>query len=642
MFAQIAMAAGSAGAVLSINATKIIAHVSPLHAGLMTEEINHSFDGGLYAELVQDRTFNGPVTATAGTLGSWSVIGTPGADSGVALELTRPLSDAVPISLRIDARSAAPDHRLGIANTGFWGMPIHAHTKYRLSFYAEVGTGFKGPLSASLESRDGSVTYASASVALSSATWKRYEVTLESAGDLVPTEDARLVLATEQPGTFWLTLVSLFPPTWNDHANGNRIDLMQKLADLHPKFLRFPGGSYLTGATIDSRFNWKATIGPLTTRAGHPNTWSGWASDGMGYLEFLTWCEDLGMEPVVGVYAGSSHHVDVEPGAALQPFVQDALDEIEYATGDISTRWGAMRARDGHPAPFKLTYVEIGNEDNKPSYDARFAQFFDAIRARYPAVQIIGSGTLWAFGTIYGHPQLKSRIPDVIDEHSYQTAAGNYKQVHHFDHYDRRGPKIFVGEWASLETRPELDSGKGVPTPNMLGALGDAAWMIGMERNSDLVIMQAYAPLFTNVNPGAHQWPTNLIGFDALSSYGSPSYYAQRMFNTQRGDLVLASAQAALAGFFHSVTRDSQSGTIYIKAVNTTNASRRVTIRIDHAPIIGPGGKVSVLAGAPDDTNSIQEPNKVVPVEQALGEIGARFTHDFPAHSVSVLQIPTH
>lgn len=622
--------------VLRIDLDKVVARVSPLHAGLMTEEINHSFDGGVYAELVRDRALNGGLLPKGNGLGSWMLIGGTDGGSGMALDVSHPLSEAIPTSLRIVAAPASRPNRVGVANAGFWGIPVRPDTRYRVSFYGKAAGKFSGPLTVSLEHTDGSVTFARAEVILSAGPWKKYEAILKTSVEASPTADARLVISTQQPGTFWLTLVSLFPPTWNGRPNGNRIDLMQKLAALRPKFLRFPGGAYL------NYFDWKKTIGPLSERSGHLSPWGYWSSQGVGYLEFLEWCEDLAMEPVLGVNAGYPAEAEdlreaVEAGPALQPFVQEALDQIEYATGDAYTTWGARRARDGHPAPFKLTYVEIGNEENDPAYDGRFAQFYDAIKARYPAIQLIAAGQIKDTGSRPNEmdyrksAQVKSRVPDALDEHFYQTAKDAFAAVGQFDHYDRKGPKIFVGEWATLE-------GPG-PTPNLQAALGDAAWMIGMENNSDLVIMQAYAPLLVNVNNGASQWRTNLIGYDALNSYGSPSYYAQVMFNGHRGDEVLASSPCIAPDLFMSITRESKNGTIYVKVVNASATPQSVKIAISGAATIEREGKLIVLSGNPEDANSIREPTKVVPVERPLRDASAAFEHTFPGYSATVLEL---
>jgi alpha-N-arabinofuranosidase len=565
------------------------------------------------------------------------LIGGGNGRAGLALDVGNVLSDAISASLRIDAMSASARHGVGVANGGFWGIPVRPNTRYRLSFYGKAAGDFTGPLEASMERNDGSVTYARGKVRLSPGPWRKYEAVLTTPADIRPTADARLVISTEHPGAFSLTLVSLFPPTWKDRPNGNRIDLMQKLADLHPKFLRFPGGGYLNGPTIADRFDWKRTIGALEDRPGHLSTVGYGSSDGMGYLEFLEWCEDLGMEPDLDVYGGQSAVGEVPAGTALQPFVQDALDEIEYATGDARTKWGARRARDGHSAPFKLTYVEIGNEEEGQQYEARFAQFYDAIKARYPTLQMIANSTSKnSWGLPAPGAPVTSRTPDVLDEHFYMYASDYFADVGHYDHYDRKGPKIFVGEWATVES---LGMPKGSPTPNLQDALGDAAWMIGIERNSDLVIMQAYAPLFVNVNEGAFQWPINLIGFDALGSYGSPSYYVQPMFNASRGDEVLESTSTVTGKFFTSVTRDNRAGTIFVKVLNASAAVRRVKIEIAGRVSVEPDGKVVELTGKLEDFNSIGEPTKIVPVEHGLHNAGAAFEHAFPSNSVTVLEL---
>jgi alpha-N-arabinofuranosidase len=390
---------------------------------------------------------------------------------------------------------------------------------------------------------------------------------------------------------------------------------MQLLSDMKPTFLRLPGGNFLEGNQITDHFPWKQTIGPLEQRPGHRGCWRYGANDGMGLLEFMEWCEDLHIQPVLAVYAGYSLlHVHVDAGPGLQPFVDEALDEIEYVTGDASTKWGAERVKDGHPAPFPLTYVEIGNEDNMDgshSYEARFAQFYDAIKAKYPNLQCIDT-----LGAKYGNGDMAKmeRTPDVIDEHYYRNAMELEDMATLFDSYDRKGPKIFVGEWSTRE---------GKPTSNMNAALGDAAWMTGMERNSDIVIMSSYAPLFANVNPGGTQWSPNMIGYDELTCYGSPSYYAQKMFNTYLGDSVIFVASENIPSqtwqpptpkakpgeppaprpapkqiptLFYVATKDSKKGTIYLKVVNTAATPQSVQINLAGAANIEPEGTLVTLS----------------------------------------------
>jgi len=540
----------------------------------------------------------------------------------IALDKTQPIAGtALTTSLRIDI-SQGP--RVGAANNGYWGIPVRPNTTYNASFYAKR-SGIIGPLTVGIENVDGSVVYAQAQVSAISADWTQYRVTLTT-GSVAATEDARFVITVGSPGTLWLNQVSLFPPTYHNRTNGNRADLMQKMADLYPGFLRLPGGNYLEGNTIDQRFEWKNTVGPIQQRPGHESPWGYRSDDGLGLLEYLEWCEDLNMQPLLAVYAGYSlNGTHVNPGTDLQPYVQDALDEIQYLTGSTTTTWGAQRAADGHPVPFPLTYVEIGNEDffdTSGSYDSRFAQFYDALKAAYPNLQVIATAAV------------KSRMPDILDEHFYETPRAFEKDLHHYDSYSRTGPKIFVGEYAAQEGRP---------SPDLNAALGDAAWLTGLERNADLVILESYAPMFTNINPGAAQWPTNLIGYDALKSYGSPSYYAKQMFNQHRGDVVLLTTLNVTGGseFYESATRDSQTGAIYLKAVNAAGAAQREHILIDGVGHVSGGTAIVLSSGSPQDTNTFDEPRKVVPVTVKANQVNRSFEYTFAPYSITVLEIKT-
>ena len=633
---------------LQIKAGQVAAKVSPTLYGLMTEEINYSYEGGLYGELIRNRAFKASPTNAV----YWNTVG----NGSISLDPATPLNGALNTSLKLDATAATKDTPAGIANGGYWGIPVKPNTTYRVSFYAKAASGFTGALTVAITSTDGKTMFASADVTGITGDWKKYEVTLTTK-DAELSKDNQFTITTTSPGTIWFQQVSLFPPTFNNRPNGNRPDIVKLLADMKPAFLRFPGGNYLEGNTIETRFNWKNTIGPVEQRPGHlDDGWGYWSTDGMGLLEFLEWCEDLKMQPLLAVYAGySMRQVHVAPGADLEPYVQDALDEIEYVTGDANTKWGAQRAKDGHPAPFPLNYIEVGNEDNfdrTGSYDARYTQFYDAIKAKYPNLQIIAT------------TRVTTRTPDLTDEHLYPNSEGAMEaRAHEFDNHVRTGPKIFVGEWATRV---------GAPTPNMAGALGDAAWMTGMERNSDIVLMASYAPLFVNVSRpsrgagGSMQWPTDLIGYDALTSYGSPSYYAQQMFSTHHGDVILAmdatdipmkagpptaarrggatnqpaATTPQLPALFSSVTRDSSSGTIYVKVVNTLGTPQPVKIQISGVANVAADGEAVVMkANSPDDTNSITDPTHVAPVTEKVTGLGTDFTREFPPYSITILEL---
>ena len=353
----------------------------------------------------------------------------------MALDPKEPLNTTIGTSLRLNVTQASTGHAAGIANEGYWGIPVKPNTRYRASFYAKAAPGFTGPIAVSIQSDDGRTIYATKTVTGLTSAWKQYELTLQT-GKVTPTAKARYVLTVDRPGTVWFSLVSLFPPTFKDQPNGFRPDIMQMMVDMKPKFLRFPGGNYLEGDQIADRFEWKKTIGPLSDRPGHMAPWSYRSTDGLGLHEFLLWCEDMNAEPLLAVYAGYSlKGAHVNPGPDLEPYVQDALDEIEYVTGPATSKWGSLRAKAGHPAPFKLTYVEVGNEDwfdKSGSYDQRFAQFNTAIKARYPQLKVISTVGFEQPEALRVH----SVKPDVLDEHYYRTvdvflkmARGQYAEV---------------------------------------------------------------------------------------------------------------------------------------------------------------------------------------------------------------------
>ncbi len=625
---------------LNINAGKIAAKSNPMLYGLMTEEINYSYDGGLYAELIRNRTF----TDRGPDLAHWSFVGDASAGKMV-VDSSQPLNEALTNSLKLTVTGTVEDKPAGIANEGYWGIAVHPNTQYHASFYAKADGNFSGPLTVELVSDADGTVLTSASIPKIGKTWKKYEATLKT-GTAAASKNNHFRITMAKPGTVWLNLVSLFPPTYNDRPNGSRPDIMQLLADLKPSFLRFPGGNYLEGNDLANYFNWKKTIGDVSERPGHRSPWNYHSSDGMGLLEFLGWCEDLHMEPLLAVFngytLGRGANSSVPPGPALQPYVQDALDEIEYVTGSTWTKWGAQRAKDGHRAPFKLEYVEIGNEDRTgTNYNERFAQFYDAIKKKYPKLNIIAT------------TRVQGRVPDVLDEHFYRSSASFEADAAHYDNRPRNTSKIFVGEWATRE---------GQPTTDMGAALGDASWLTGMERNSDLIVMSCYAPLFVNVSGGGSiQWVNNLIGYNALTSYASPSYYAQKMFSLNRGDGILAidaqniPQQAGVVrnargggrggqpgmvpSLFFDATKNTAKGTVYLKLVNVSSNALPVQINVSGAKVAAKGRATVLSSASLDDTNTINDPKKITPVESEEDGFSAGFTRSLPAYSVTVLEM---
>lgn len=604
-------------ATLTVDVSQPKAPVSPTLYGLMTEEINYSYDGGLYAELIRNRTFRSDWTGIL----NWFLFEKGSASAKIAVDNHEGPSQALKNSARLEVTRADAKSPAGLLNEGYWGVTVRPNTRYAGSFYAKSNSDTSLPVTVALVADQSGQVLATASVPVTGTAWKQYKFELRS-GMLAASSENHFEIMLDRPATLWLQLVSLFPPTYHDRPNGNRIDIMEKLSAMQPSFLRFPGGNYLEGDRIENRFDWKKMIGPQVDRPTHPTTWSYHSSDGMGLLEFLEWCEDLHMQPLLAVYGGYSLGGQVvKPGPDLEPYIQDALDEIEYVTGGPDTNGGVLRARDGHPAPFDLNYIEVGNEDNfdrARTYDGRYAQFYKAIKAKYPKLQVIAT------------MPVKGIAPDVVDDHYYKREGGMFEESKHYDNTDRNGPKIFVGEWATRE---------GTPTANFGAALGDAAFLTGLERNSDVVVMAAYAPLFVNVNPGGMQWSSDLIGFDSLSSYGSPSYYTQVMFGSCLGDHILTSSVSGAGDkFFYSATGSSNK--VCLKLVNATSADRPMTIALRGIGTAARTAHISTLHGNTIwATNTIEDPQRIVPVSSILNIKGEAIPFSVPAYSIQVLEL---
>ncbi|RYX86729.1 DUF1080 domain-containing protein [bacterium] len=512
---------------LTVNMSAPGKTISPLLYGIFFEEINRAGDGGIYAEMVQNRSFEDTDFPLA-----WTLIKSQNAAANVELDKSKPLNSQNPTSLRVTV-SDVSGGRVGVVNRGFagtllrgnkseWqpkfenasgGLAVQKGKTYDLSFYARATAS--NPLVASLESSKG-VVLASQKVTGVGNGWKKFSVSLSSKDS---DSNARLVISTDKTGTFWLDMVSLFPrDTWKNRPNGLRADLMEKIDAMKPAFVRFPGGCFVEGDRLENRFVWKETIGDVATRPGHWNLWSYRSTDGLGYLEYLQMCEDLKAEPLFVINVGMSHQ-GVVPMAQMGPYVQDALDAIEYANGPVTSKWGALRAKHGHPKPFTLKLMQIGNENGGAAYNERYALFHDAIKAKYPNINLVACD--WG-----GTP--KNRPLDIIDPHLYSNPQTMINQSNRFDNSDRSGPHIYFGEYAVTE-----QSGTG----NLQAAVAEAAFMTGLERNGDIVKMSSYAPLLSHWDWKA--WNPNAIVYDQSQLYGTPSYYVQQMFGANRGDVNL-------------------------------------------------------------------------------------------------------
>ena len=496
---------------MNVDATRRGPLTSPYQYGLFFEEINHAGEGGLYAELVKNRSFE---DGTAG----WSTVG----GAQMSLGTTDLLNAAQGNDLLVNFSKARASAPTGVANSGYWGMAFRKDSTYTLSFWAKGNTALSGKLLARLMGDNGEkLGEATLQGTVSDKEWTKLTATLKATGTAAK---GSLQLLATTGGQLRMDVVSLFPYTWNARTNGLRPDLAQLLYDTHPRFVRFPGGCYVEGQeSYDNAFQWKKTIGPIETRPGHWNkNWGYWSSDGLGFDEYLQMCEDLGAAPlfVVNVGLGHGFEFSLDDTKAL---VQDCLDAIEYANGDASTTWGAKRVANGHAEPYNLKFIEIGNENyqaenggTSSEYAARYKMFYDAVKAKYPDIICIGNVEAW--GT--DNPSWRNPYPvDVVDEHYYRTAAW---MVDNYNKYDNasRAIAVYNGEYAA-------NSGSYGRYGNMNSALGEAVYMLGMERNSDVCRMASFAPIFTHEsNP---TWAYDMIHFNAASNFVTPSYYVQQL-----------------------------------------------------------------------------------------------------------------
>ena len=533
-----------AQSTLTIDAGTKGAPIGPLHYGIFFEEINHAGDGGIYAELIRNRSFEddlptksfAPRRRNPNTPGrtlqprrgvtAWHTVGAARA----ATDTDHLLNEAQEACLRLEVSEAGA----GIENEGFWGINAVSGTKYHLSFWLRADQDWAGTLTATLRSADGNPIGPAVVKAEAKDQWTRYEADITATGS---DPKASLALTADRAGVLYFDVVSLFPPTYKNRPNGCRKDLAELLEALHPRFMRFPGGCYVEGQTsennnLQNRFVWYKTIGPIEQRPGHLSVnWHYNVSDGLGYHEMLQLSEDLGATPLFVVNVGIGHGW-LQPYDDIDEYIQEALNALEYANGPVTSKWGKLRAENGHPEPFGLRLLEVGNEnanfyfdsnrDQSDHYFERYEQFYKAIKAKYPDVQVIGNVESW--GT--DNPSWRSQLPvDLLDEHYYRSPSWFAARYNKYDRYDRQGPKIYVGEYAvtsDFGTNGHLTAG-----------LGEAIYMLGMERNADVVTMASYAPIFVNESDQA--WRPDMIRFNSERSFGTPSYWVQNLMANNVG-----------------------------------------------------------------------------------------------------------
>ena len=484
---------------MTLDAQKRAAMISDYQYGLFFEEINHAGDGGLYAELIRNRSFEDNSTSPE----YWSAV--KGSSQTVSLSLNKSdlLNKAQNTSLRMTVSGASETRKAGVCNTGFWGMKFSTGSTYHLTLWVKGAESLNGKIYGQLQKADGSAASEEVQLqgTLKTNTWVKLTAEIKATADCA---DGRFALLMSSNGTVYVDMVSLMPDTWKGRSNGLRPDLAQLLYETKPTFLRFPGGCYVEGQdNYDNAFQWKKTIGPIEQRPGHwNNNWKYRSSDGLGYDEYLQLCEDLGAAPMFVVNVGLGHGFTI-PFEQVDTLVQNTLDAIEYANGDETTEWGRKRIANGHPQPYGLKFIEVGNENGQPEaraeYSRRYAKFYDAIHAKYPELTIIGNVEAW--GTDNPKWVLNSPV-DLVDEHYYRSHSWMRDNYNKYDRYNRT-IGVYNGEYAANA------SGTYGKYGNMNSALGEAIYMLGMEKNSDVCKLASFAPIFTHEQDPC--WPYDMI-----------------------------------------------------------------------------------------------------------------------------------
>ncbi|NIK79591.1 alpha-L-arabinofuranosidase [Paenibacillus castaneae] len=638
---------GAADYAISIGADQLGAPVSHTLFGIFFEDINFAGDGGVYAELVENRSFE-----FSQSLWNWARQSAGDGDGTIEVRNERPLNANNPHYLTMQVNAPGADDAFAVANSGFGGMALKQGESYDFSLYARSGSAVVPKLHMYLED-DGGHRIGEAEIAGIGAEFSKHSMTITPSADAL---NGRLVLSASGVGELDVDMISLFPhKTWMNRPGGLRADLVQMLADLNPAFIRFPGGSIVGGDGIDNRYNWKDSIGDAAQRKTNENLWGGGAlttpyyqSYGLGFHEYFQLSEDLGAEPLPVVNAGMGdqfRHSDTAPIDELASYIQDALDLIEYANGSIDSEWGAKRAKNGHLAPFGLHYLAIGNEHWGADYFIRFQQFQEAIKKQYPDIELIASAGPSPAGPIFEEAWRwqQSQPTDIVDEHYYMNPDWFLSNSNRYDSYDRSGPKVFVGEYAAHN---------GSRSNNFGSALAEAAFMIGLERNSDVVAMASYAPLFGK--EGYSQWAPDLIWFNNSQVFGTPNYAVQQMFGNHvatsvlPATVVLRNGQSYEAGrggiqaeepFYFIAGKDEQSGDWILKAVNAAGYDVHVDVQLAGVKAALQGTKLSLYSDDLNAENSFAEPLAVKPVEQAVDGLTNEFKLELPKKSITILRL---
>ena len=640
---------------ITIRADQPGVSINPAMWGVFFEDINLGADGGLYAEMVKNRSFEFP-----DPMMGWSRLAMGNSRGTLEISTQSPFDEQNPHYLKLSSDGTG---LFGVSNEGFRGMGVRQGETYEFSARIRAGTPESalsktqpGPtLSFALVGADGK-TLATASLRGFSTTWKKYSTKLTATAT---DPKAHLNLFLDGRGALDLDMVSVFPRhTWKNRPGGLRADLVQKLADLRPGFVRFPGGCIVEGHYLTNRYQWKTTIGAPEKRKLIINRWNDefkhrpaldyYQSFGLGFFEFFQLCEDIGAEPLPILNCGMAcqfNSGELVPLDKLEPYIQDALDLVEFANGSASSPWGSRRAAMGHPAPFNLRLLGVGNEQWGPQYFERYPRFPAALKARYPDIQLVSSaGPSPADDRFkFAWEKLRGLNADIVDEHCYAPPAWFLENATRYDNYDRTGPKVFMGEYAAQSVATVSPDNRN----NLECALAEAAYMTGLERNADVVRMASYAPLFAHVD--GWQWTPDLIWCDNLRVYGTPNYYVQQLFSRNRGESVLPTritgleSSAGVAAtlnrkLFATAAKEGQA--LILKVVNPTSQEAAVNVRITGSYRLGAKGTETVLAGTePADENSFENPTKVAPVTSPLEGLTSDFKRTFKPYSLTVLRL---
>ncbi|EKM56923.1 glycoside hydrolase family 51 protein [Phanerochaete carnosa HHB-10118-sp] len=649
-------------AVTTVSVSATASHAIPTTLfGQMFEDIN-SGDGGLYAEMLQNRAFQQVTPGTSDALDFWSAIA--GANIAVIAD-PKPVSDALPNSLQVSVPGKSTT--AGFANSGFWGINVNSSWTYTASFYYKFPTSSSQSVKFTVELRSasGKTLASSATTASGTATtWKQVQLTLKPTTS-APDVNNQFVVLVQPSGSATTTvdfaMFSLFPPTFKGRSNGMRMDIAETLVEMGPKFFRFPGGNNLEvrpscrGQTTATRWQWNATVGSLLDRPGRVGDWGYVNTDGLGLLEYLQFFEDADMEPIMAVWSGYSLGGTSLPENELAPYIQQSIDQACYdlccsASGHLSLYAldqlhysrssqgyrspGALRASLGHPEPFTLNYVEIGNEDffAADTYPYRFQDFVGNLSKAFPQLTFIATSDV-------GDPTL-TPTPQAYDVHVYQTPGWFAQNVFSYDSFARDGQKYFEGEYAAISTNANdlfgTPSDGRLTFPTMQSSSGEAAFMTGLERNSDIVFAASYAPLLQHVN--STQWTPDLVSFDAGSVVRSTSFYTQKLFATNQGDEFMPSTLPNQNGtVFWSISRLTSTLEVIIKIANSGNSSAQLAFALPFSDVAS-SGTLQLLTGAETASNTPEAPNTVVPKTSTI-TTGKTIDYTAPAFSVSIIRV---